>query len=126
MKAWTIIASVGIATTAVLGMTMTTTNPKQAEYEEYALEKLTTYLKTDFCQKTPNFLQNIIQVNCNQLVDSANPQIKDIIAATTTRKNYIVFSIYTTDLKVNNLIPGYTFQTVGAFDNFYTYKAEKQ
>jgi hypothetical protein len=126
MKISTMIASVGAAGIAVLGVTMTMTNPQQPKYEEYAVEKLTTYLKTDFCQKTPNFLQNLIQFNCNQLVDSANPQIRDIIAATTKRQNYIVFSVYTTDLKIDNLIPGYKFETVGAFDNFYTYKAQKQ
>ncbi|MFM2060355.1 MAG: hypothetical protein RLZZ507_25 [Cyanobacteriota bacterium] len=120
------IASVGAAGIAVLGVTMTMTNPQQPKYEEYAVEKLTTYLKTDFCQKTPNFLQNLIQFNCNHLVDSANPQIRDIIAATTKRQNYIVFSVYTTDLKIDNLIPGYKFETVGAFDNFYTYKSQKQ
>jgi hypothetical protein len=126
MKAWTIIASVGVAGVAVLGATMAKMNPQQAEYEEYAVQRLTTYLKTDFCNKTPNFLQNLIQFNCSQLVDSANPQIRDIIAATTKRQNYVVFSVYTTDLKIDNLIPGYKFETVGAFENFYTYKAEKQ
>jgi hypothetical protein len=126
MKVSTMIASVGAAGIAVLGVTMTMTNPQQPKYEEYAVEKLTTYLKTDFCQKTPNFLQNLIQFNCNHLVDSANPQIRDIIAATTKRQNYIVFSVYTTDLKIDNLIPGYKFETVGAFDNFYTYKSQKQ
>ncbi|TAF05366.1 MAG: DUF4359 domain-containing protein [Nostocales cyanobacterium] len=126
MKAWTMIASVGAAGIAVLGVTMAKTNPQQAEYEEYAVQKLTTYLKTDFCQKTPTFLQNLIQLNCEQLLESVNPQIRDIITSTTKRQNYIVFSVYTTDLKIDNLIPGYKFETVGAFDNFYTYKAEQQ
>ncbi|TAE58883.1 MAG: DUF4359 domain-containing protein [Nostocales cyanobacterium] len=126
MKVWTIIASVGIAGFTVLGLAMANTNPKQAKYEEYAVGKLTTYLKTDFCQKTPNFLQNLIQFNCNELIDSVNPQIRDIITSTTKRQDYLIFSVYTTNLKIDNLIPGYTFETVGAFDNFYTYKAEKQ
>ncbi len=126
MKVLTLIASVGAAGIAVLGVTMATTNPQQPKYEEYAVQRLTIYLKTDFCQKTPNFLQNLMQFNCNQLVDSAKPQIRDIIAATTKRQNYIVFSVYTTDLKIDNLIPGYKFETVGAFDNFYIYKAEKK
>ncbi len=120
------IASVGAAGIAVLGVTMANTNPEQAEYEEYAVQRLTTYLKADVCKKTPNFLQNIIQVNCNKLVDSANPQIRDIISATTARQNYAIFSVYKTELKIDNLLPNYKFETVGAFDNFYTYKAEKQ
>jgi Domain of unknown function (DUF4359) len=126
MKAWTMIASVGAVGIAVLGVTMAQTNPQQAEYEEYAVQKLTIYLKTDFCKKTPNFLQNLIQFNCDQLIESVNPQMRDVIATTTKRQNYVVFSVYTTDLKIDNLIPGYKFETIGAFDNFYTYKAEQQ
>jgi hypothetical protein len=126
MKAWTMIASVGAVGIAVLGVTMAQTNPQQAEYEEYAVQKLTMYLKTDFCKKTPNFLQNLIQFNCDQLIESVNPQMRDVIATTTKRQNYVVFSVYTTDLKIDNLIPGYKFETIGAFDNFYTYKAEQQ
>ncbi len=120
------IASVGAVGIAVLGVTMAQTNPQQAEYEEYAVRKLTTYLKTDFCKQRPNFLQNIIQFNCEQLIESVNPKMRDVIANTTKRQNYIVFSTYTTGLKIDNLIPGYKFETVGALDNFYTYKAEQQ
>jgi Domain of unknown function (DUF4359) len=126
MKGWTMIASVGAAGIAVLGVAMANTNPEQAKYEEYAVQRLTAYLKTDVCQKTPNFLQNIIQFNCNKLVDSANPQIRDIIAATTARQNYVIFSVYRTEIKIDNLLPNYKFETVAAFDNFYTYKADKQ
>jgi hypothetical protein len=126
MKAWIMIASVGAVGIAVLGVTMAQTNPQQAEYEEYAVQKLTTYLTTDFCKQRPNFLQNLIQFNCEQLIKSVNPQMRDVIATTTKRQNYIIFSTYTTDLKIDNLIPGYKFETVGAFDNFYTYKAEQQ
>ncbi|AFZ57375.1 DUF4359 domain-containing protein [Anabaena cylindrica FACHB-243] len=126
MKVWTIITSVGAAGIAVLGVTMAKTNPQQAEYEEYAVQRLTTYLKTDVCKKTPNFLQNLIQFNCDKLIESVNPQMRDIIASTTKRQNYIVFSVYSTELKLDNLLPNYKFETVGALDNFYTYKAEQQ
>ncbi|MGM3305482.1 DUF4359 domain-containing protein [Anabaena sp. WFMT] len=126
MKVWTIITSVGAAGIAVLGVTMAKTNPQQAEYEEYAVQRLTTYLKTDVCKKTPNFLQNLIQFNCDKLIESVNPQMRDIIASTTKRQNYIVFSVYSTELKLDNLLPNYKFETVGALDNFYTYKAEQR
>ncbi|MEA5549854.1 DUF4359 domain-containing protein [Anabaena cylindrica UHCC 0172] len=126
MKVWTIITSVGAAGIAVLGVTMAKTNPQQAEYEEYAVQRLTTYLKTDVCKKTPNFLQNLIQFNCDKLIESVNPQMRDIIASTTKRQNYIVFSVYSTELKLDNLLPNYKFETVGALDNFYTYKVEQR
>ncbi|MEA5619360.1 DUF4359 domain-containing protein [Cronbergia sp. UHCC 0137] len=126
MKTWTIIKFAGATAIAVLGVIMAKTNPDQVNYEAYAIQRLTQYLKTDVCQKAPNFLERLIKFNCHELVDSANPQIREIIARTTERQNYLIFSVYRTELKLNALIPNYKFETVGAFDNFYTYKAKQQ
>ncbi len=127
MKPLTIIAYTGAAAgLAALGMTMAKTNPSQVEYEEYAVQRLTEYLKTDVCKKTTNIIENLIHFNCDKLVDSANPQIQGIIARTTERQNYMIFSIYRTDLKINSWIPSYKFETVEALDQFYTYTAEEQ
>ncbi|MEH2247693.1 DUF4359 domain-containing protein [Nostoc sp.] len=127
MKPLTIIAYTGAAAgLAALGVTMAKTNPSQVEYEEYAVQRLTEYLKTDVCKKTTNIIENLIHFNCDKLVDSANPQMQEIIARTTERQNYIIFSIYRTDLKINSWLPSYKFETVGAFEQFYTYSAEKQ
>ncbi|MBE8991603.1 DUF4359 domain-containing protein [Nostoc sp. LEGE 12450] len=127
MKPLTIIAYTGAAAgLAALGMTMAKTNPSQVEYEEYAVQRLTEYLKTDVCKKTTNIIENLIHFNCDKLVDSANPQIQGIIARTTERQNFMIFSIYRTDLKINSWIPSYKFETVGAFDQFYTYTVEEQ
>ncbi len=138
MKFFTIITYVGVAGVVALGVAMANTNPSQAEYEEYAVQQLTGYLKTNVCKKTPKLLESIIKFDCPQMVDSANPQIREIITESTQQQNFIIFSIYRTDLKVSSLIPGlgldsffssipgYQFETVGAFDQFYTYKAEQQ
>ncbi|BAZ70064.1 hypothetical protein NIES4106_48500 [Fischerella sp. NIES-4106] len=129
---------VGVFGLAALGVVMTQTNPNQVEYEDYAAQRLTEYLNTNVCKKTPKFLENVIKFNCRQVVNSAQPQIREIIAESTERQDFIVFSIYRTDLNVNSLIPalrvdsvlpstpGYKFETLGAFDQFYTYKAEQQ
>jgi hypothetical protein len=127
MKSLTIIAYTGAAAgLAALGVTMAKTNPTQVEYEEYAVQRLTKYLKTDICKKTTNILENLIHFNCEKLIDSANPQMQEIITRTTERQNYIIFSIYRTDLKINSWMPSYKFETVGAFNQFYTYTAEEQ
>ncbi|MDJ0800994.1 MAG: DUF4359 domain-containing protein [Calothrix sp. MO_167.B12] len=125
MKTSTIITYTGALGLAVLGILMATSNPSQPKYEQYAALKLTEYLKDNVCIKTPKILENIIP-NCSKLVDDANPQIKELISATTQRQDYIVFSVYRTDLKLNSWVPAYTFETVGAFEQFYTYKAKKQ
>jgi Domain of unknown function (DUF4359) len=127
MKPLTLIACTGAAAgLAALGVTMAKTNPSQVEYEEYAVQRLSKYLKTDVCKKTTNIIENLIRFNCDQLIDSANPQIQEIIARTTKRQNYIIFSIYRTNLKISSWIPSYKFETVGAFDQFYTYTAEEK
>lgn len=127
MKPLTLIAYTGAAVgLAALGVTMANTNPSQVEYEEYAVQRLTEYLKTDVCKKTTNLIENLIRFNCDKLVDSANPQIQEIIVRTTERQNYIIFSIYRTDLTINSWLPSYKFETVGGFDQFYTYTAEEQ
>jgi hypothetical protein len=119
----TYVAAVGLV---VLGVTMAKTNPSQAEYEEYAMQQLTNYLKSDVCKKTPKMLENLIKLDCDKLVDSASPQVRELVAATTQRQDFIIFSIYQTDLKLNSWLPSYTFESVGAFENFYTYSAEQQ
>lgn len=128
MKALTIVACVGAAGLAILGAAMAVTNPQEAKYEEYAVKRLTEYLKTDVCKKTPGFglLGKLGDFDCDRLVDSANPQIREIIANTTERQNYLIFSVYRTEIKIDSLLPGYKFETVGAFDNFYTYTAEEK
>ena len=127
MKVLNIMASVGaVVLAAALGLTMAQTNPSQVEYEEYAVQRLTQYLKQDVCKKTSKFLESFIHTKCEKLVDSANPQIKDILSATTERQNFLFFSVYRTDLKLSSWIPAYRFETVGAFNNFYTYTAEEQ
>ncbi|BAY11262.1 DUF4359 domain-containing protein [Calothrix sp. NIES-2098] len=126
MKASTIIAYLGAAGLAALGVIMAKSNPTQTAYEDYAVQRLTQYLKTDVCQKTQGVIENLIHFNCEKAVDSVNPQMRGIIAGTTQRQDFIVFSIYRTDLKLNSFIPSYKFETVGAFNNFYTYSAEQQ
>jgi hypothetical protein len=126
MKPLTLIICVGAASVAVLGAIMAKSNPNQDEYEKYAIQKLTTYLETNVCKKTPSFLKKLIKVNCEQMLQSATPDIKDLITTTTNRQDYIIFSIYQTQIKLDSSIPGYKFETVGAFNQFYTYNAEEK
>jgi malate synthase len=127
MKLWNILVSVGsIGLAAVLGVVMANTNPSQGAYEEYAVKQLTSYLKKDVCNQTTKLIEKLINTNCDKLIDSANPQMRQLLALTTERQDLFLFSVYRTELKVNQWIPSYRFETVGAFNNFYTYTAEQQ
>lgn len=126
MKNLRIITYIAVAALAGLGVATALTNPSQAAYEEYAVQQLTEYLKKDVCTKVPKAFESFLQRNCTVLVDSSRPQMRQIIAKSTQRQNFILFSIYRTDLSVSPLIPSYHFQTLAVFENFYIYAAEKQ
>lgn len=121
---------IGIALLALAGG-MALSNPGQATYEEFAVERLTKVLKEEACQKLVFGLEE----QCPGWVDDNQAEIKQFVAENTRRQNFIVFSLYTTDLSVRSLLPSvpffaslpsYHFETIGAFQTFYTYKANVQ
>ncbi|MCC5637770.1 DUF4359 domain-containing protein [Nostoc sp. CHAB 5844] len=126
MKLLTVMTFAIAASIGVVSVAMSTTNPTVDEYEEYAVNRLTQYLKIDVCKKTSKLIENLLNSSCEKLVDSTNPQIRELLVKTTERQNFLLFSIYRTDLTLGAWLPGYKFETVGAFHNFYTYSAEQQ
>ena len=127
MKSLKSITYIGAAVLGAVGVVMAVTNPNQATYEAYAAQKLTEYLKSEVCTEAPKaFGGNFLRYNCAELVDSSQPGIQRIIAASTQRQNFILFSIYTTDLSINPVIPAYHFETVAVLQKFYTYTAEER
>lgn len=101
------------------------TNPSPKAYEDYATDNLTEYLKKQGCDQVPKELGNFVKSQCKNLLDTAKPQVKDLIAEKTTRTNFILFSIYHTELELNNSLPGYNFETLGLLASFYIYQSEK-
>jgi hypothetical protein len=116
---------VGGALSIGIGGLLVFTNPSHNAYEEYATEKLTDYLKENVCTKVSQPLGNFLQSHCKTLVDTGRPQIQELIAQQTTRQNYLLFSIYRTELSLPSPVPAYHFATFGAFQNFYIYEAEE-
>lgn len=126
MKISKSITLIGAVAIAGLGVVMALTNPNQSTYEQYAAEQLTEYIKDEVCQDAPKFLGNLLQHNCDQLIESSSPALQKIISTNTQRKNLIFFSVYITDLSVSSSIPAYHFESVGVLQKFYTYTAEKR
>ncbi|MBU7586088.1 MAG: DUF4359 domain-containing protein [Nostoc sp. TH1S01] len=126
MKLLTIMALAIATSIAVVGVAMSKTNPTSKEYEDYAVNQLTQYLKNDVCKKTSKLIENLLNSRCDKLVDSTNPQMRELLEKTTERQDFLLFSVYRTDLTLGAWLPGYKFETVGAFHNFYTYSAEQQ
>lgn len=126
MKSLKSFGYIGILALAILGAAMAITNPDEPSYEQYAVEQLTTYLTDDVCSQVPKAFENLVKNSCASIVDSSRPEIQQVISRTTQRQNFILFSIYHTDLSISPAIPFYRFQTVGVMQNFYTYSAQKQ
>ena len=125
MKIIIIIAVASSAILAGLGGALATTNPSQAEYEQYAMQQLTEYLKERACKKVPSFIENLLKQNCAAMVDKNQSSLRQLVVQSTHRQDLVILSLYRTDFKVNPLVPGYKFETVGILNHFYTYSAEK-
>ncbi len=126
MKVPKVVTAIGGVALVGLGLVMALTNPGKDEYEQYAVEQLTTYLKDEACMDAPSVFGNFLQRQCKSLVDTGRPQIEQIIAEKTQRQNLILFSIYRTNLEVGPFLPAYHFETLGVFQKFYIYQAEQQ
>jgi hypothetical protein len=114
----------GIVLVGLAGL-MTFTNPGNRSYEQYASEQLSQYLKEEGCSQLAGKLGGIGTSYCKTLVETIQPQMKQAIAQETKRHNYLLFSIYKTELSLPSPAPTYYFETVGILHNFYTYQAEE-
>ena len=125
MKGINPIVYVGGAALVGVGIAMAAMNPSPEAYEDYAALQLGQYAKTDLCPKGQNTFGDLFQGKCSQLVEAVQPQLRSLIAQTTQRQNLGVVSIYRTELAIP-FLSSYEFETVGVFNSFYTFKAEKK
>jgi len=112
-----------------IGLALVITNPDEDSYDQYATRQLTTYLKENTCTKPSGTFGNFLRQQCGALLEQNQKAIKQLISKHTQRQNFVVLSIYKTDLAIPELasvIPAYHFESVGAFQTFYTYKVEKR
>lgn len=108
-----------------LGIFLILTNPGQQDYETYAAQTLNVYLKENMCTKLPPEVSTFLQSHCRSLVDTIRPQLSQIIARQTKRQNFILFSLYQTDLSTPSSLPDYQIRTIGVIKQFYIYKSEQ-
>ena len=118
---------IGVGGTILIGLggIMFLTNLGQQGYEQYAERALDTHLKEEVCAEASQKLGKWLQNQCYNLVDTARPHLTQIIIQQTTRTNFILFSIYQTDLPLPDPFPNYHLETIGILGNFYTYQADE-
>lgn len=113
-----------LMTLAILGGAMAHTNPTREEYINYGADQLSQQLKKQVCSpsKMPDFLQGIADTladACQSTLNSQKENVRKVLNNSTTRNNYLLFSLYTTE------IMGRKYQTVGVFGNFFTFGSER-
>jgi hypothetical protein len=117
-----------------VGIAMAITNPRQDAYNRYATQQLTAYLESNVCSEAPQVLGNLLVDQCVSLLRNNQTELAEIVAQSTQRQNFGILSIYKTNLSasqfippvISDSVPSYHFETLGVFQNFYTFKAEEQ
>jgi hypothetical protein len=115
----------GAVTFFLVAGVMAFSNPNKNEYIDYASGKFVREIPKSVCesdrtkqQLNDDFSQNMIDL-CNSGLKWAlianQESIRATIARNTQRHNYLLFSIYRTD------VPDYSFKTIGAIGNFFTF-----
>lgn len=104
---------------------MAATNPDQLAYEQYATQTLSARLESRFCADLPDLVTQILQADCGELIRRNQSVIQEMVHAQTQRRNFLLFSLYTTTFAIPgiDLLPTYQVDTLGIFNQFLTYRA---
>jgi hypothetical protein len=104
-----------------LGSIMALTNPGRSAYEVYAVEQLAD-LAMNQCDRVPDGVRGVLQGPCRAAIASIKPQLGPMLAAATIRQNFILFSIYRSNISIPAANLNAQMESIGAFNNFFTYK----
>jgi len=132
MKKLHVAAIAGGVLLTGLGVAMAATNPDRVTYERFATQALFIYAKEKLCPQAPNIFG--LRGQCAGLLQSNQALIQQLIVNGTQRRNFLFFSLYTTELSassilppaLSSMVPSYRFETVGVFQQFVVYKVQEQ
>lgn len=115
-----LLAALGLAGGALIA-----TNPAPPVYEQYAVKTLSAHLETRLCSDIPPLLSEILPGSCRDLLVQHQSSLQALIRSQSQRRNFWLFSLYRTTLAVPGLpmLPTYQVDTLGIFNQFFTYRA---
>jgi hypothetical protein len=131
MAKWKIITG-GVIVLGGLGALCVVTNPDQARFETYAIERV----QQELCPKVPLGLAD----DCPRLVAENQGMLKGWIRQNTQQRNFGLFTLYESSLSVRELVPeparpllafvplpnNYRLQTIGILGRFIVYGAQSE
>lgn len=119
-------AAIAIAAIAVV---MGFTNPRKERYLDYASAKLATDIQSAICSESlgeaanqPDILRGITNLFtniCKTGIDLQRGTIRKIIDDTTRQQDFLVLSVYKTE------VPRKKYTTIAAFGNFMTFESSE-
>ena len=107
------LETVVIGVVAIAGV-MAFTNPSKERYIDYATDQFAEIGKNSLCNDAS--LPSLAQQSCKFLVSQGRRVIKPYIEGSTKQQNFILFSIYETEM------PNQKLSTIAAFGNFYMFR----
>jgi hypothetical protein len=118
-----------VATGATAGLVLT--NPDRTDFEHFAGHRLTELISGELCREDglPMMLRVLIQ-DCHGLVASQNKVLGRLALEHTVRRNFGIFSLYTTELGGQELLPSlrlphYRAVTLAGAGQFVTLRTEQ-
>lgn len=116
------------------GVVLAMTNPSQADYNTFAVTHLSGYLKAEVCTLELPIVGRALRQECEKLVDMNQSPLQTLIVANTTRKDYVFFSLYRTELSPrqilpflpDDLLPSYEAEAIGIFNQIHLYRAREK
>ncbi|MBL1211172.1 DUF4359 domain-containing protein [Geminocystis sp. GBBB08] len=109
-----ITLSIGGSLLLICSILLFFTNPSQKKYEEFATQQLIKYAKENVCQAKSGSIEEAIKSQvCNLMLETGKNQLPKLIEKTTKNRNYVLFSIYETNLYI------YNFETIGFLNQFF-------
>jgi site-specific recombinase XerD len=118
-----------------LGVAMAVTNPTQEAYHQYAARLISRQIQEKECVKLDDSFRNLCKLLERQ---ESQALLKRLVADNTQRQNFLLGSLYTTNLSTDEIVPAflnnflslptltYRAETVGIFGQFQTYRIEQQ
>ena len=110
------------------------TNPSIEKYQAFATAEAKDYLVDDACPRPLPFLGTSLQDECTDFLESerSSPVIQSMIARSSDRQNFGFFSLYSTRLEMETLmpalpqglLPSYQIDAIGLGNQFMVYNAE--
>lgn len=100
---------------------LTLTNPDRNAYENYAVDRVSSLAK-ERCQQAPANLGAVVQLPCIAAVEAFKPNIRPLLAATTTRQNLFLVSIYRSNVSIPAINFNAEVESIGLSNSFFSYK----